>query len=104
MIEKLYAVIAYDYPDSLERRIKNRPDHLRRAQTGFTDGIVVSGGALLDREHEYEGCKMMGSLMVIRAKSAEACKQYISQDPYVTGKVWDTSRLAIHPLNLARKQ
>ncbi|MFN3379435.1 MAG: YciI family protein [Runella zeae] len=82
----LYVIHAYDYTDAeaLERRMTARPHHLEGAKTLKENGNFVMGGALLDPDG-----KMIGSMMVVDFDTEDQMNQWLHNDPYVTGKVWE---------------
>ena len=94
--------MAKDLPGSGARRLKERPGHLARAQVAYKEGTVVSGGALLDSDRD--DASMTGSLMILECASLEECKAFIKQDPYVSGNVWDMSKLQIMPYKPAKRE
>lgn len=82
----LYVIHAYDYTDeqALERRLAVRPQHLDTARRLKAEGHFVIGGALLGPED-----KMIGSLMVVDFDDENHLRQWLDQDPYVQGRVWE---------------
>lgn len=82
----LYVVHAYDYTDeqALERRMSVRERHLEGAKILKAGGHFVMGGALLSPEG-----KMMGSMMVVDFDTESQMNEWLQNDPYVTGKVWE---------------
>jgi len=82
----LYVIHAYDYTDeqALERRMSVRERHLEGAKTLKTGEHFVLGGALLSPEG-----KMIGSMMLVDFETESQMKEWLHNDPYVTGKVWE---------------
>lgn len=82
----LYVVHAYDYTDeqALERRMSVREHHLEGAKILKAGGHFVMGGALLSPEG-----KMMGSMMVVDFDTESHMNEWLQNDPYVTGNVWE---------------
>ncbi|MFN8347225.1 MAG: YciI family protein [Spirosomataceae bacterium] len=82
----LYVVHAYDYTDSeaLDRRMSVRGRHLEGAKVLKSNGNFIMGGALLDPDG-----KMIGSMMVVDFEEERQMNQWLQNDPYVTGKVWE---------------
>ena len=80
-----YLVYARDFKDAkaLDRRMAARPDHLNRAKASFEKNELVLGGAMV------ENGKMVGSMMVLDVPNLESAQQWVNQDAYVKGKVWD---------------
>jgi hypothetical protein len=82
----LYVIHAYDFtdPKALERRLSARQLHLEGARLLKSKDQFVMGGALLDPEG-----KMIGSMLVVDFETEEQVQQWLSADPYTTGKVWE---------------
>lgn len=82
-----FVVTALDYTDAnaLERRMANREQHLAGVKQLIADGRFLSGGAILD-----DGGKMIGSTLHMDFPTRAELDAQLSQDPYVTGKVWET--------------
>ncbi len=93
----LYVVHAYDGTDeqALDRRMSVRPMHLDGAQKLKELGHLVIGGALLSPEG-----KMIGSMMVLDFETDEQLQDWLSWEPYVQNKVWET--IDIKPFRQAK--
>ncbi|TAE32209.1 MAG: hypothetical protein EAZ91_04880 [Cytophagales bacterium] len=93
----LYVVHAYDGTDeqALDRRMSVRPMHLDGAQKLRDLGHYVLGGALLSPEG-----KMIGSMMVLDFETDEQLQDWLSWEPYVQNKVWET--IDIKPFRQAK--
>ena len=92
-----FLITAFDGKDSeaLDRRMAARPDHIEYAKVGAAEGKVIIGGAILDDDG-----KMIGSMLVVDYPSKEAVeKEYIANDPYFLGKVWQ--EIEIRPYRVA---
>lgn len=85
-----FLILADDYKDTeaLSRRLSVREEHLRRVRHAKAEEKFIIGGAKLSTEN-----KMIGSMMLIEMESKEAAEQWISNDPYVTGKVWESIQI-----------
>jgi uncharacterized protein YciI len=81
-----YLVTAYDYTDSeaLNRRLENREAHLAGIEQLVLSGNFLSGGAILSNDG-----KMIGSTAHVTFETRAQLDSWISQDPYILGKVWD---------------
>ena len=75
----LYAMIARDTPDGLERRIALRADHFNYLHS-LGDKVVFAGALFGNAD------KMDGSLMVVEAASLE--EAIVSGDPFVVRGVY----------------
>jgi uncharacterized protein YciI len=82
-----FLLIAYDATDddALARRLSAREAHLAHAEAQKQRGELLYGGAILDAEG-----KMIGSCGVYEFPDREAMSAAMAQDPYITGKVWNT--------------
>lgn len=82
----LYVLHAYDYTDdkALERRMSVRSAHLEGARQLKAQGNFILGGALLNPDG-----KMIGSMMLVDFESETHLNEWLQNDPYVTGKVWE---------------
>ncbi|TAE36300.1 MAG: hypothetical protein EAZ70_11095 [Runella slithyformis] len=92
----LFVIHAYDYtdPQALDRRMAARPDHLQGAQELKTAGHFVVGGALLSPDNQ-----MIGSMMLVEFEDEAQMRQWLDNDPYVTGKVWE--KINVNPFRKA---
>lgn len=92
-----FLIIAYDATDAdaLERRMKARDLHLAQAEKMKKQGHLIEGGAILDDEG-----KMIGSTLYMRFDSREDLQNYIDNDPYVTGGVWE--QIEVKPIKLVK--
>lgn len=85
----LYAIIAEDIPDSVERRADTRPRHLTYLQTLIDEGRVLLAGphpAIDSPEPGPTG--MSGSLIVAEFDSLEEAKAWADNDPYAVEGVF----------------
>jgi uncharacterized protein YciI len=90
-----FVVTAMDYTDAdaLQRRLANREAHLAGARRLIAERRFLSGGAILDAEG-----RMIGSTLHLDFPDQASLEQYLQQDPYVSGKVWE--HIDIHPVKL----
>lgn len=81
-----YVVTATDFtdPEAPGRRLAHREAHLASLKIMTAEGTFLSGGAILDAHG-----KMVGSSAHVAFDSRHALDQWIDNDPYVVGKVWD---------------
>ncbi|WNL39247.1 YciI family protein [Halomonas sp. PAMB 3232] len=82
-----YVITAYDFTDddALARRMANREAHLAGVKKLIAQGHFLSGGAILDDEG-----RMVGSTVHVAFESRAALDEWIDQDPYTLGRVWET--------------
>lgn len=85
----LYAIMASDKPDTLQKRLQARPDHLARLQALMAEGRLFVAGAhpAIDCEDPGE-LGFTGSLVVAEFPSLEDAQAWASKDPYVAAGVY----------------
>jgi uncharacterized protein YciI len=80
-----FLVVAYDGTDegALERRLKVREAHLKSAQEMYDTGKWLYAAAILNDDG-----KMIGSMIVCEFPSRAELDQWLEEEPYVAGDVW----------------
>jgi uncharacterized protein YciI len=92
----LYAVIGTDNPDSLQRRLAARPDHLARLNELKNAGRLVLAGPFPAIDSEDPGpAGFTGSLIVAEFESLAAAQQWADADPYIKAGVY--SHVSVKP-------
>lgn len=85
----LYAIIASDVANSLEKRLAARPAHIERLQQLKAEGRVVLAGPHPAIDSNDPGpAGFSGSLVVAEFDSLEAAQQWADADPYRTAGVY----------------
>ncbi|MFW9267402.1 YciI family protein [Pseudomonas sp. D2-30] len=85
----LYAIIATDVADSLEKRLAARPEHLERLQKLKAEGRVVLAGPHPAVDSNDPGAAgFTGSLIVAEFDSLAAAQAWAEADPFVTAGVY----------------
>ena len=80
----LYAIISTDIPNSLEKRLAARPDHLARLNSLNEQGRLTLAGPHAAIDSEDPGSEgFTGSLVVAEFDSLEAAQQWADEDPYI---------------------
>ena len=81
-----YLVIAYDETDekALERRLAVRADHLAKIDELRDANKILCGAAILDDTE-----KMIGSVLICNFDSRVELDDWLREEPYVTGRVWE---------------
>lgn len=85
----LYAIIASDVENSLEKRLAARPAHLERLQQLKAEGRIVLAGphpAIDSNDPGQAG--FSGSLIVAEFDSLAAAKAWADADPYIAAGVY----------------
>ncbi|MDD2060858.1 YciI family protein [Pseudomonas sp. GD03860] len=86
----LYAIIASDVADSLEKRLAARPAHIERLQQLKEQGRVVLAGPHPAIDSNDPGAAgFSGSLIVAEFDSLPAAQAWADADPYIAAGVYD---------------
>ncbi len=84
-----YAIMAEDIPNSLEKRLINRPAHLARLTALQEAGRLLLAGPFPAVDSQDPGLAgYSGSLIVAEFASLEAAKIWANADPFVTNGVY----------------
>tara|TARA_R110000824_G_scaffold3384_1_gene16062 strand:+ start:38768 stop:39142 length:375 start_codon:yes stop_codon:yes gene_type:complete len=88
-IYMLYAIMSEDVPNSLERRLAARPDHLARLEALRDEGRIVLAGPhpAIDAENPGDA-GFSGSLVVAEFESLEEANAWADADPYMIAGVY----------------
>ncbi|MDH5388211.1 MAG: YciI family protein [Gammaproteobacteria bacterium] len=80
----LYAIIAEDVKNSLEKRLAARPAHLERLNILLDQGRLILAGPhpTIDSEDPGEA-GFSGSLVVAEFEDIEAAQTWANDDPYM---------------------
>ena len=85
-----YAIIAQDIANSLEKRLKARPDHLARLQTLQDQGRLLVAGPHPAIDSEDPGPDgFTGSLVIAEFDSLEDAQAWADADPYIRAGVYE---------------
>ncbi len=85
----LYAIIAEDIEDSLEKRLSVRPAHIERLQQLKAEGRLILAGPHPAIDNEDPGTNgFTGSLIVAEFDSLEIAQQWADTDPYIGAGVY----------------
>ena len=86
-----FALVAYDRPNSVARRLEIRPEHLKHLDA-LGDQLVLDGPFLNDAG---EG---VGSIVVVEAENLDEARTLFGRDPFVTQGLFDS--ITIKPWKL----
>jgi uncharacterized protein YciI len=90
----LYAIVGNDVPNSLERRIAARPDHLARLNELDAAGRLVLAGPCPAIDSPDPGSAgFSGSLIVAEFDSIADAQSWADADPYVAAGVYANVRV-----------
>lgn len=94
-MSKLFAVLAMDKPNYLEKRLETRPAHLQYWEDN-SDQMVLAGPFLGEDE------KPIGSMMVVKAQDKASAEQLVGGDPYAVAGVF--ASVEVKPWNWVIKR
>jgi hypothetical protein len=78
-----YAIIAEDAPQSLDKRLAARPDHLSRLEALRNEGRLLTAGPNPSIDSEDPGnAGFTGSLIIAEFASLEEAVTWADNDPY----------------------
>jgi len=85
----LYVINGEDIPNSLEKRMAVRPEHLKRIQALQEAGRLILAGPYPFIDSQDPGpAGFSGSLIVAEFESLEAAQAWAEADPYVSSGVY----------------
>ena len=82
----LFIMIGFDRPDSAERRVRIREQHLAHISGLDREGRIAYAGPIRDDADE----RSIGSVIVLSAASLEEARTLVDRDPYVTAGVFES--------------
>jgi uncharacterized protein YciI len=86
----LYAIIAEDVTDSLEKRLASRPAHVERLNALKSAGRLILAGPHPAIDSEDPGTSgFSGSLIVAEFASLDDAEAWADQDPYIAAGVYE---------------
>ena len=92
----LYAIIAQDNENTLEKRLTARPAHVERLQILQAEGRLVLAGPHPAIDSEDPGpAGFSGSLIVAEFTSQQDAQDWANADPYVEAGIY--SQVTIKP-------
>ncbi|MCF8177036.1 MAG: YciI family protein [Sulfuritalea sp.] len=96
----LYSIVGEDVPNSLEKRLASRPDHLARLLELEAAGRMVLAGPFPAIDSPDPGpAGFSGSLIVAEFESLAAAQAWADADPYVAAGVY--ARVTVRPFKQA---
>ena len=85
----LYVINGEDIPNSLEKRMVVRPEHLKRIQALQEAGRLILAGPYPAIDSQDPGTAgFSGSLIVAEFESLEAAQACADADPYVSSGIY----------------
>ena len=99
----LYAIIAEDFPGTLDKRLAVRPAHLERLRALEVEGRLVLAGAHPAIDSPDPGpAGFSGSLIVAEFASLDEAIAWIGADPFVQAGVY--AKVTVKPFRKAIPQ
>lgn len=84
-----YAIIAEDTPDSLDKRLSARPEHLSRLKALQDAGRLLLAGPFPAIDSTDPGLAgYTGSLIVAEFSSLNDAKEWANNDPFVSAGIY----------------
>lgn len=85
----LYVIVAEDTPNSLDKRLANRPAHLARLTALQNQGRLLLAGPMPAIDSADPGpAGFSGSLIVAEFSNLEEAKAWAAADPFVSAGVY----------------
>jgi len=87
----LYAIVAQDTSDSLEKRLATRTEHLARLKLLNEQGRLIIAGPNPAIDSEDPGSAgFSGSIIIAEFSDLAQAEQWASEDPYIKAGVYDS--------------
>ncbi|MGJ8515175.1 YciI family protein [Carnimonas bestiolae] len=87
-----YAIVSQDHPNTLDKRMAARPDHLARLEKLKAEGRLVAAGPNPAVDSEAPGdAGFTGSTVIAQFDSLDDAKQWASEDPYNAAGVYEST-------------
>lgn len=85
-----YVIFAQDIPNTLEKRLAVREQHLARLkQLQKENRLLIAGpNPAIDDENPGEAAGFTGSTVIAQFENLQAAKNWAAQDPYVEAGVY----------------
>jgi len=85
----LYAIISQDVENSLQARLKARPEHLARLEALQSEGrLVLAGPNPAIDSNDPGDAGFTGSLVVAEFASLDDAQNWANADPYIAAGVY----------------
>ena len=93
-----YAIYSKDFPDSPDKRLAARPDHVARLVALQDEGRLLIAGPRPAIDSADPGpAGFLGSLVVADFESLEDAREWADADPYVAAGVYES--VEVSPFN-----
>ena len=88
-----FVITALDYENQLQRRLDNRPEHVKGLTAAAKNGNLISAGALTNENGE-----MIGSSVHVRFEDRTELDSWLKNEAYIINNVWES--VEIRTVNL----
>ena len=86
-----YTIVGTDVPNSLDRRLSARPEHLARLEKLQDEGRLLTAGPFPAIDSADPGAAgFSGSLIIAEFESLTAAQQWADKDPYIGAGVYES--------------
>ena len=92
-----YLVKVLDYENTLEKRLSIRDEHLKRVKKMLEVGQIINAGAIIKDD------KMIGSTLYMEFNSQDEIDDWLSNEVYITKKVWNMDTFEMLDIKLLAK-
>ena len=92
-----YLIIAYDNENSLDKRMEARPAHVEATQKLMAEGKIESACAMIEEE------AMVGSTVLTNFETEDELNDWLENEPYVKGGVWNMDEIQVVPIKIMPK-
>ncbi|KAL2013169.1 hypothetical protein VTN00DRAFT_694 [Thermoascus crustaceus] len=93
-----WVILVPDHPNSLEKRLAARQDHLAGLAKSVDAGTWVMGGPTLEKPPVGDEPRAFnGSFLVAQAATKEEALEELKKDVYAQRGVWDLDKVQIYP-------
>ncbi len=92
----LYAIIASDIENTLDKRLATRSEHLKRLATLKNEGrLILAGPHPAIDSNEPGAAGFTGSLVIAEFETLDDARNWADADPYIKAGVYD--RVIVKP-------
>ncbi len=94
----LYSIVGTDYPDSLQKRLAARADHIARLNELKSQGRLILAGPnpAIDSPDPGES-GFTGSILIVEFDSLSEAQKWANDDPYIKASVYKS--VEVKPFN-----
>ena len=96
---KQFLVLIPDFPAKLEAREASTATHIERVMPNISNGDLSHLGVTLEEHPREESgpLKINGSFFVMKAESEKALRDFLEEDAFVKGGIWDLGNAQVFP-------